>query len=252
MLKKSYEFFIVFLKSMIDEKIALAWSIILPLLLFFTINYSWFHTKPDVSKAVFYFASFWAFTIVLILFNGVGLTLTNFRELGILKSFVFLCGSKTPVIFGLVFSQIIFGIFCLALFTVTISLVFTYPILILFLTAACTYLVVLIPLFMLSLSVASLSVRASSAYTLVNILIFPATYLAVYRGESSNFFINTLYNLNPVEYVFNFSVFIYSILTNNLHSISNQLYLLFISLVYIAIGTIAWSRIKITSTIRRT
>ncbi|MBY0050830.1 ABC transporter [Brevibacillus agri] len=252
MLKKSYEFFIVFIKSMIDEKIALAWSILLPLLLFFSINYSWFHAKPDVSKAVYYYASFWAFSAVLVVFNGIGLRLTDFRELGILKSFVFICGSKVPIIVGLLLSQIVFGLVSLALFTVVISIVFDYPIFLLFFTATCTYLVVLLPLFMLSLSIASLSVRASSAYTLVNMLIFPATYLAIYRGESTDFFTTILYYLNPVEYVFRFSVFTYDALTNNLHLNSNHLFLLVISIVYIAIGVIAWSKIKIASTVRRT
>ncbi len=97
MFRKSYEFFIVFLKSIMDEKVSLAWSILLPVLLFFSINYSWFDAKPDVSKAVYYYASFWAFSTVLVVFNGIGLRLTDFREWGIFESFVFICGSKVPI-----------------------------------------------------------------------------------------------------------------------------------------------------------
>ncbi|MGZ0050878.1 ABC transporter [Brevibacillus gelatini] len=252
MFRKSYEFFIVFLKSIMDEKVSLAWSILLPVLLFFSINYSWFDAKPDVSKAVYYYASFWAFSTVLVVFNGIGLRLTDFREWGILKSFVFICGSKVPIIGGLLLTQIVFGLVTLALFTFVISVVFAYPVFLLFLTAACTYLLVLLPLFMLSLSIASLSVRASSAYTIVNMMIFPATYLAIYRGESTDFFSTMLYYLNPVEYVFRFSVFTYEVLTNNLQPNSNHLFLFIISLVYIMIGSIAWPKIKIASTVRRT
>lgn len=250
MLKRAFELFLAFAKALIDEKIALTWSLIIPLIIFLSMNYSWFSKKPDLDTAIYYFAGFWAFTVVIIILNGVGLKLSEFRESGFLKSLVFICGSKTPIILGLLLSQIVLGFVSLFLFNLTLCVIFDYPFLIIMPISLMVLLVSVFPLFLMTLFIPSLSIRTSTAYTIVNIFIFPATYLAVYRDNSLSFFMNIIYHLNPVEYVYSLSIKLYKLIYGVDHV--TLTYPIISSVAYILMGLYSWKRIKISSTVNRT
>ncbi|MEI5908912.1 ABC transporter [Bacillus spongiae] len=250
---KTYEFFVFFNRVVWKEsKLAIIWPMMLPLITFFLINYRWFYDKPEFDTMLSYFAGFWAFIIVTVFLNGVGLRLSIFRETGFLKSFTYMTGSKNPIVFGLLMNQMALGFVSLIIFTVINGAIFNLPVLTLLFLVTCIYVLVALPIFLLMMWLPSVAVRATTIYSISNMLIFPATFIAVYRDVIQFPLLNFLFSLNPVEYVYRMSILLSNAFDLTNIATYNNWIILAISVLYSIIGIVCWKRLKLVSTMVRT
>lgn len=250
---KSLEFCYLFIKITIREGVlSLLWGQLIPFITFVTLNFKWFYHKPDINSAIPIFCAFWSLYIVNLFLFGVSFRISIFRESGFLRNFTYIAGSKAPIIFGLYLVQILYGLVLLTVFTVITSMIFRYNTLFLLVISYLTFIVVALPLFMLMLFFPTLSVSTSNLYSVANMLIFPSTFITMYRGEIGNFFVNFCFGFNPIEYVYKMAM----IISGKWFSvpISNDDYkiVFYISAIYIVIGLFCWKRIKLMSTVART
>ncbi|MGM7700513.1 ABC transporter [Pseudalkalibacillus sp. Hm43] len=250
---KTYEFFVFFNRVVWKEsKLAIVWPMMLPLITFFLINYRWFYDKPDFDTMISYFAGFWAFIIVTIFLNGVGLRLSIFRETGFLKSFTYMAGSKNPIVFGLLMNQMGLGFISLIIFTFVNGLIFQLPVFTLLYLAISIYILVALPIFLLMMWLPSISVRSMTIYSISNMLIFPATFIAVYRDVINFPLLNFVFSLNPVEYVYRMSILLSNTFQLTDIATYNNWIIVAISILYMTIGILCWRKLKLVSTIVRT
>jgi ABC-2 type transport system permease protein len=253
MIKKSFEFFLVYLKITVREGvISLAWGQIVPILTFITLNLKWFYIKPDFNHALPVYSAFWSLLIVNLFIYGVGIRTSIFRETGFLRQFIYIAGSKTPIIVGLLFIQIVYGILLLFIFNILTSMIFQYNLISLISISYLTLIATAIPLFMLVIVLPTLSVSSNDLYSITNMLVFPSTFITMFRGEFGDFWLNFLFALNPIEYVYKFSLIIASKLNGLLIPDYNYVTVASVTFIFLIIGLVSWSRIKINSTVVRT
>lgn len=253
MIIKSFEFFLLYLKITVREGvISIVWGQIVPIITFITLNLKWFYDKPDFNGALPMYSAFWSLLIVNLFVYGIGIRISIFRETGYLRNFVYIAGSKTPIIAGLLMIQIVFGFMLLAVFNIITSIIFQFNLLSLMYISYLTLIVTMIPLFMLVLLLPTLSVSSNNLYSVTNMLIFPSTFITMFRGEVGDIWLNFLFALNPIEYVYKSSLLIAS----NINGLSlpnyNYIIVSAVTCILLFVGFVSWKRIKLISTIIRT
>ncbi|PSC77209.1 hypothetical protein C6576_14120, partial [Mammaliicoccus sciuri] len=99
--------FLIFnLKSTLKDRITLVWTLIFPILMII-INYSIYQNSvTTIEDKEILLVQFWSFITIMILLNGIAVEIANIREVGALKSYVMLAGSKYPFILAILVSQI--------------------------------------------------------------------------------------------------------------------------------------------------
>ncbi|MBN8194216.1 hypothetical protein JI667_18965 [Bacillus sp. NTK074B] len=247
MIKRSFEFFLLYNKEVFYNKIAYLWTLLIPLGLMIINNRSWIASPPSIEEYQTTLFFYWSFMILITATSGVGIALLIVRDNGFLKMFKFISGSKMAVILGKMESQWFFIFVNLLFFNLVTSLLFHQPV---FHTLSIAFLVALIvplPVFFLFLWIASLPLKSETIAPVFTLLIFPMIYAAGYIQEISNPIISFFAWLNPASLIVNTSSVIAGLVSNlqinTLPLLSSLTGILFC----IIIGNISYKMIGITS-----
>lgn len=230
--------FLVFnLKSMLKDRITLVWTLIFPILLII-INFSIYQNSvKTIEDKEILLVQFWSFMTIMILLNGIAVEIANIREVGALKSYVMLAGSKYPFILAILVSQILI----LSISITVISIIF----MILFklfslkiLLYAFIYILLIVPISFVFLVVTSLPFKASSIATISTILSIALFYIV-------NMQLFGLEWINPLHFLYKLGELI--VLGLNHFSIIIPI----IYVLYVVIGLYALIKLDINSKIIR-
>ncbi|MCD8795470.1 hypothetical protein ACOSZA_01550 [Mammaliicoccus sciuri] len=230
--------FLVFnLKSMLKDRITLVWTLIFPILLII-INFSIYQNSvKTIEDKEILLVQFWSFMTIMILLNGIAVEIANIREVGALKSYVMLAGSKYPFILAILVSQILI----LSISITVISIIF----MILFklfslkiLLYAFIYILLIVPISFVFLVVTSLPFKASSIATISTILSIALFYIV-------NMQLFGLEWINPLHFLYKLGELI--VLGFNHFSIIIPI----IYVLYVVIGLYALIKLDINSKIIR-
>ncbi|MEB7065631.1 hypothetical protein NEM27_03035 [Mammaliicoccus sciuri] len=230
--------FLVFnLKSMLKDRITLVWTLIFPILLII-INFSVYQNSvKTIEDKEILLVQFWSFMTIMILLNGIAVEIANIREVGALKSYVMLAGSKYPFILAILVSQILI----LSISITVISIIF----MILFklfslkiLLYAFIYILLIIPISFIFLVVTSLPFKASSIATISTILSIALFYIV-------NMQLFGLEWINPLHFLYKLG----ELIVLGFNHFSMMIPIIYV--LYVVIGLYALLKLDINSKIIR-
>ncbi|MEY8265448.1 hypothetical protein AALA79_03560 [Lachnospiraceae bacterium 64-25] len=114
-MKRVMAYVILNVKSLLKDKLPFAWSIFLPLVMFYV-------EKDHMSKEQD-LAYWWIYMILCAYFYGVGLYAIELKEAGCLRTIFSIYNSSTVFFMGNLVTQIIFSIISLSIFNVAVFLI---------------------------------------------------------------------------------------------------------------------------------
>lgn len=169
--------FLVFnLKSILKDRITLVWTLIFPILLII-INFSIYQNSvKTIEDKEILLVQFWSFMTIMVLLNGIAVEIANIREVGALKSYVMLAGSKYPFILAILVSQILILSISITVITILFTILFKLFSLKILLYAF-IYILLIVPISFIFLVVTSLPFKASSIATISTILSIALFYI---------------------------------------------------------------------------
>lgn len=230
--------FLVFnLKSILKDRITLVWTLIFPILLII-INFSIYQNSvKSIEDKEILLVQFWSFMTIMILLNGIAVEIANIREVGALKSYVMLAGSKYPFILAILVSQILI----LSISITVISIIF----MILFklfslkiLLYAFIYILLIVPISFIFLVVTSLPFKASSIATISTILSIALFYIV-------NMQLFGLEWINPLHFLYKLG----ELIVLGFNHFSMMIPIIYV--LYVVIGLYALIKLDINSKIIR-
>ncbi len=230
--------FLVFnLKSILKDRITLVWTLIFPILMII-INFSVYQNSvKTIEDKEILLVQFWSFMTILILLNGIAVEIANIREVGALKSYVMLAGSKYPFILAILVSQILIlsiSISVISILFMALFKLFSLKILL----YAFIYILLIIPISFIFLVVTSLPFKASSIATISTILSIALFYIV-------NMQLFGLEWINPLHFLYKLGELIV-LGFNHFSMIIPIIYVL-----YVVIGLYALLKLDINSKIIR-
>lgn len=226
--------FLVFnLKSMLKDRITLVWTLIFPILLII-INFSVYQNSvKTIEDKEILLVQFWSFMTIMILLNGIAVEIANIREVGALKSYVMLAGSKYPFILAILVSQILILFISITVISIIFMILFKLFSLKILLYAF-IYILLIIPISFIFLVVTSLPFKASSIATISTILSIALFYIVnmqlfglewinplhfLYKlGELIVLGFNHFSMMIPIIYIFYVVIGLYALLKLNINS----------------------------------
>ncbi|MBT2760606.1 hypothetical protein [Paenibacillus sp. ISL-20] len=245
-MRRVFGFFILNLKMLLFEKVAFVWSVIFPLFIALVLQRNILDSTSNNLDIIKYIFWFWAFIIISTFLNGIGLQSARLKESGLLKTYTLIAGSKYPIIFGIVLTQVAFAILSLVLFTTILTLIysiFSFKLLMLMVIIV----IISIPLAFATFTIALLPVQVSSISTILNILIYPVFLVAInvdikYAGFLEMF--------NPFKFIYEISLNMGSLFGMFHHEF---LYVqFFVPLLFFGfVGYIAMRKINLLSMLQR-
>lgn len=244
-------FLILHLKTLKDEKIAVVWSLFIPLLLSFTFRQSYLIEPPSREEALFYLSCFWAYIIYGSYLNGVGVTLARYREYGYMKTYILLSGGKWPVMVGLALSRVALALVSLLIFTLVMSFFYHLNVALFLTNSLIGFLFISPPLLCLVLVIPILPFNLPNLVTILNILFFPLTYLAFNRPVTNHYMIEFLFMLNPLDYALHAYLFLDHLLFQGMFPASPYI-LGIITMIYMILGLCCVKKVNIASRTLRT
>ncbi|MDO7907635.1 hypothetical protein Q5741_14590 [Paenibacillus sp. JX-17] len=194
---KVWSFTLLNLKIQISEKIAVVWSLLFPVV--FAFMYKNSNGQLDDEGKMYYMAFFWSFIIVVTFIQNVGLYLARLREMGQLKTYVLIAGTKTPFILSALLTQIIFCYLSMSIFNLVLGVYMDILSVKLFLYSALMMLCSL-PFGAATLILTTLPAKVSSTAAIINIAFIPLSWLANHSGSLPEL----LKILNPFYFVIQF------------------------------------------------
>ncbi|MBO2944989.1 hypothetical protein JJQ72_13505 [Paenibacillus sp. F411] len=177
-MRRTFGFSLLNLKMLLFEKVAFVWTVIFPLFIALVMQRGVLDSTSSNLDMMKYMFWFWAFIIISTFLNGIGLQSARLKESGLLKTYTLIAGSKYPIIFGIVLTQVAFAILSLMIFTTILTLIydiFSFKLLILMLITV----FISMPLAFAAFGIALLPVQVSSVSTLLNILMYPVFLIAI-------------------------------------------------------------------------
>ncbi len=247
-MNQTIEYFKYFNKENLANKMTGFYTLIIPIAFMLFANYSWINEIPDYYMSIV--SAFWTFIILLSIFSGYGIALLINRENGFLKVFSFISGSKMPIIMGKMFSQILYLLVVLFIFTITIGFLFQLNVFLLTINVILLAAVISVPLSFLALVIPTLSVRQETiapAFMLVNVLL---VYTVTFDFQSS--VINTIFTIiNPAALTYHLSLLISDVVWNASFDINQGIVILIGIVIYIGIGLLIINRVGVTSLTQR-
>ncbi|WP_436868621.1 hypothetical protein [Mammaliicoccus sciuri] len=230
--------FLVFnLKSILKDRITLVWTLIFPILMII-INFSVYQNSvKTIEDKEILLVQFWSFMTIMILLNGIAVEIANIREVGALKSYVMLAGSKYPFILAILVSQILIlsiSISVISILFMALFKLFSLKILL----YAFIYILLIIPISFIFLVVTSLPFKASSIATISTILSIALFYIV-------NMQLFGLEWINPLHFLYKLGELI--VLGFNHFSMMIPIIYIF----YVVIGLYALLKLDINSKIIR-
>lgn len=245
-MRRVFGYFILNLKMLLFEKVAFVWSVIFPLFIALVMQRNILDSTNHEQEFIQYMFWFWAFIIISTFLNGVGLQTARLKENGLLKTYTLIAGSKYPIIFGMVMTQVAFAMLSLVLFTTILTLIYdVFSVQLLILMAIIV--VVSIPLAFATLIIALLPVQVSSISTILNILMYPIFLVAINVHVKQAEFLEMF---NPFKLIYEFSLNIsswFGLFQHELLYLEFFIPLLFYSLV----GYIALRKLNLLSMLQR-
>lgn len=249
---KIYEFFIYYNKIIYREGITnYIWSLFIPLLIFFSLKINWFFKPPSLNEALPFFSAIWSYNIVSTYLYGLAGRIAIFRDNGFLRSFTYISGEKSSIIYSLFLMQIFHGSIFLILFTVVTSLCFHLSIFYMLTVAIVSFLISSIPIGCLVLIFAALPITPYTLNSVGSIVMLPALFITMFRDNIYTNKWDWLFLISPVEYVSQLSINVSNFINSGLF-LSNISTLVLVTAVYVFIGIISWKFIKIYSLTLRT
>lgn len=216
-------FYLLYLKMLLAEKIALIWSVIFPVVIALVFQRGFLNDATDEKEIVQYISFFWVFIIISIYINGIGLQIARIREYGLLKTYVMITGNRYTFLTAILLTQISFGVISLLLFTSIVSIyyrAFSFNLLL----SSLIVLLVSFPLAIASVSIAAIPIKFNNLSTIMNILVYPLFFLSL-NSRSSNLlnYVNPYYIIHEItkivinllmgiDYTYNFYLLLLSIL----------------------------------------
>lgn len=230
--------FLVFnLKSMLKDRITLVWTLIFPILLII-INFSIYQNSvKTIEDKEILLVQFWSFMTIMILLNGIAVEIANIREVGALKSYVMLAGSKYPFILAILVSQILILFISITVISIIFMILFKLFSLKILLYAF-IYILLIVPISFIFLVVTSLPFKASSIATISTILSIALFYIV-------NIQLFGLEWINPLHFLYKLGELIV-LGFNHFSMIIPIIYVL-----YVVIGLYALLKLDINSKIIR-
>lgn len=230
--------FLIFnLKSILKDRITLVWMLIFPILMII-INFSVYQNSvKTIEDKEILLVQFWSFMTIMILLNGIAVEIANIREVGALKSYVMLAGSKYPFILAILVSQILIlsiSISVISILFMALFKLFSLKILL----YAFIYILLIIPISFIFLVVTSLPFKASSIATISTILSIALFYIV-------NMQLFGLEWINPLHFLYKLGELI--VLGFNHFSMMIPIIYIF----YVVIGLYALLKLDINSKIIR-
>ncbi|MCE4979963.1 MULTISPECIES: hypothetical protein [Mammaliicoccus] len=230
--------FLIFnLKSILKDRITLVWTLIFPILMII-INFSVYQNSvKTIEDKEILLVQFWSFMTIMILLNGIAVEIANIREVGALKSYVMLAGSKYPFILAILVSQILIlsiSISVISILFMALFKLFSLKILL----YAFIYILLIIPISFIFLVVTSLPFKASSIATISTILSIALFYIV-------NMQLFGLEWINPLHFLYKLGELI--VLGFNHFSMMIPIIYIF----YVVIGLYALLKLDINSKIIR-
>lgn len=230
--------FLVFnLKSILKDRITLVWTLIFPILMII-INFSVYQNSvKTIEDKEILLVQFWSFMTIMILLNGIAVEIANIREVGALKSYVMLAGSKYPFILAILVSQILIlsiSISVISILFMALFKLFSLKILL----YAFIYILLIIPISFIFLVVTSLPFKTSSIATISTILSIALFYIV-------NMQLFGLEWINPLHFLYKLGELI--VLGFNHFSMMIPIIYIF----YVVIGLYALLKLDINSKIIR-
>lgn len=230
--------FLIFnLKSILKDRITLVWTLIFPILMII-INFSVYQNSvKTIEDKEILLVQFWSFMTIMILLNGIAVEIANIREVGALKSYVMLAGSKYPFILAILVSQILIlsiSISVISILFMALFKLFSLKILL----YAFIYILLIIPISFIFLVVTSLPFKASSIATISTILSIALFYIV-------NMQLFGLEWINPLHFLYKLGELI--VLSFNHFSMMIPIIYIF----YVVIGLYALLKLDINSKIIR-
>ncbi len=230
--------FLIFnLKSILKDRITLVWTLIFPILMII-INFSVYQNSvKTIEDKEILLVQFWSFMTIMILLNGIAVEIANIREVGALKSYVMLAGSKYPFILAILVSQILIlsiSISVISILFMALFKLFSLKILL----YAFIYILLIIPISFIFLVVTSLPFKASSIATISTILSIALFYIV-------NMQLFGLEWINPLHFLYKLGELI--VLGFNHFSMMIPIIYIF----YVIIGLYALLKLDINSKIIR-
>lgn len=230
--------FLVFnLKSMLKDRITLVWTLIFPILLII-INFSVYQNsvKTIEDKAIL-LVQFWSFMTIMILLNGIAVEIANIREVGALKSYVMLAGSKYPFILAILVSQILILFISITVISIIFMILFKLFSLKILLYAF-IYILLIVPISFIFLVVTSLPFKASSIATISTILSIALFYIV-------NMQLFGLEWINPLHFLYKLG----ELIVLGFNHFSMMIPIIYV--LYVVIGLYALIKLDINSKIIR-
>ncbi|PTK09618.1 hypothetical protein [Mammaliicoccus sciuri] len=230
--------FLVFnLKSILKDRITLVWTLIFPILMII-INFSVYQNSvKTIEDKEILLVQFWSFMTILILLNGIAVEIANIREVGALKSYVMLAGSKYPFILAILVSQILIlsiSISVISILFMALFKLFSLKILL----YAFIYILLIVPISFIFLVVTSLPFKASSIATISTILSIALFYIV-------NMQLFGLEWINPLHFLYKLG----ELIVLGFNHFSMMIPIIYV--LYVVIGLYALIKLDINSKIIR-
>ncbi|MEB6300434.1 hypothetical protein MXM75_03375 [Mammaliicoccus sciuri] len=230
--------FLIFnLKSILKDRITLVWTLIFPILMII-INFSVYQNSvKTIEDKEILLVQFWSFMTIMILLNGIAVEIANIREVGALKSYVMLAGSKYPFILAILVSQILIlsiSISVISILFMALFKLFSLKILL----YAFIYILLIIPISFIFLVVTSLPFKASSIATISTILSIALFYIV-------NMQLFGLEWINPLHFLYKLG----ELIVLGFNHFSMMIPIIYV--LYVVIGLYALIKLDINSKIIR-
>ncbi|MDT0709001.1 hypothetical protein RM577_11845 [Mammaliicoccus sciuri] len=230
--------FLVFnLKSILKDRITLVWTLIFPILLII-INFSIYQNSvKTIEDKEILLVQFWSFMTIMVLLNGIAVEIANIREVGALKSYVMLAGSKHPFILAILVSQILILSISITVITILFTILFKLFSLKILLYAF-IYILLIVPISFIFLVVTSLPFKASSIATISTILSIALFYIV-------NMQLFGLEWINPLHFLYKLG----ELIVLGFNHFSMMIPIIYV--LYVVIGFYALIKLDINSKIIR-
>ncbi|NUG38988.1 hypothetical protein GYT97_03725 [Lactobacillus mellis] len=253
-MKIIYNYVKTFNKIIWSEKIPLIYTLVLPAVFYLFSNFHYLALgKVPLSKLLLSTSNYFAYMIVSVAINGVGLQIINFRESGFLKTLTMISGGERKFpLYGILISELVFGYFCILLFGLLISFFNIKSIIPIVFIYTLIYLTAAVPVMLVSIVLDIFPLRLNTSSVLANLGLFLMIWLSAVRRDTGSFLGELLFGINPADYVTQVASIVINLFQyQRLVNMYQLLAVLSLFVIYCLVGYWAGSRIKINSLLMR-
>ncbi|MED4129434.1 hypothetical protein [Shouchella miscanthi] len=195
MIKKGWEFNLLFIKVSLSNKFNLLFILLLPLCILFLNDYNELLSVESQSEKVSAMLGWIAFIITITAISGVGINLSILREQGFLKMFYYISGSISSIVLGLLISQALVTSSIIVLFSLIVSFAFSINTFYLISFSLILLIVGFIPTCLLSLIITVFPLKQGTLNPILFIIMFPLIYITSFNTAEISF----VHLLNPIQ-----------------------------------------------------